>query len=334
MVKLTRDVALKMYELMWKIRLFEEKIREAYYEGKQPLFNIAAGPIPGEMHLAAGQEPAAVGMMIHLRLEDVVEGTHRSHHLAIAKGVDLKKLAAEIFGKKTGLGKGKGGHMHLFDSKVNFSCSGIVGASFPQAAGAALAFKLMGVDNVAVAYGGDGAANQGTFHEALNLAAIWDLPLIVVIEDNKWAISVPKSKSTAIERNSDRASAYGIPGMFVPDNDLFAMFEAAKEAVERARKGKGPTLIEIETCRFYGHFEGDPQVYRPKEEIEEIKRKDPIIRVRDELKRRGWLDDETDKKIVEKARAEVEEAIKYARESPYPEPEEAVRGGLRLRGAA
>ncbi len=326
MVKLTRDVALKMYELMWKIRLFEEKIREAYYEGKQPLFNIAAGPIPGEMHLAAGQEPAAVGMMIHLRPEDVVEGTHRSHHLAIAKGVDLKKLAAEIFGKKTGLGKGKGGHMHLFDSKVNFSCSGIVGASFPQAAGAALAFKLMGVDNVAVAYGGDGAANQGTFHEALNLAAIWDLPLIVVIEDNKWAISVPKSKSTAIERNSDRASAYGIPGVFVPDNDLFAVFEAAKEAVERARKGKGPTLIEIETCRFYGHFEGDPQVYRPKEEIEEIKRKDPIIRVRDELKRRGWLDDETDKKIVEKARAEVEEAIKYARESPYPEPEEAVRG--------
>ena len=326
MVELTREIALWMYETMWKIRIFEESIREAYYEGKKPLFNIAAGPIPGEMHLAAGQEPAAVGVMAHLRPEDVVVGTHRSHHLAIAKGVDLKKLAAEIFGKVTGLGKGKGGHMHLFDSKVNFSCSGIVGASFPQAAGAALAFKLLGRDNVAVAYGGDGAANQGTFHEALNLAAVWDLPLIVVIEDNKWAISTPKSKSTAIERNSDRASAYGIPGVFVPDNDLFALFEAAGQAVERARKGKGPTLIEIETYRFFGHFEGDPEVYRPKEEVEELRKKDPIIRVREELKRRGWLDDEKDKEIVDRAKREVEEAIRFARESPYPDPEEAVRG--------
>ena len=326
MVELTKEIALKMYETMLKIRFFEEAIREAYYEGKKPLFNIAAGPIPGEMHLAAGQEPAAVGVITHLRTEDVVVGTHRSHHLAIAKGVDLKKLASEIFGKKTGLSGGKGGHMHLFDSKVNFSCSGIVGASFPQAAGAALAFKLSGKDNVAVAYGGDGAANQGTFHEALNLAAIWDLPLIVVIEDNKWAISVPKSKSTAVERNSDRANSYGIPGVFIPDNDLFAIFDAAGQAVERARNGKGPTLIEIETYRFYGHFEGDPEIYRPKSEVEELRKKDPIIRVEQELKRRNWLDDEKANEIRNKAKSEVEEAIKFARESPYPEPEEALRG--------
>ncbi len=324
MVELTREIALKMYETMWKIRIFENTIREAYYEGKQPLFNIAAGPIPGEMHLSAGQEPAAVGVGIHLRPDDFVSATHRAHHVAIAKGVDLKKMAAEIFGKKTGLGKGKGGHMHLFDANVNFGCSGIVGASFPQATGAALAFKMMGKDNVAVAYGGDGAANQGTFHESLNLAAIWKLPVIFVIEDNKWAISVPKSKSTAVERNSDRAAAYGIPGIFVPDNDLFAMFEAAKQAVERARRGDGPTLIEIETYRFYGHFEGDPEVYRPKEEKEEIMRKDPLKRVKEELVKRGWLDDETDEEIKARARAEVEEAVKLARESPYPDPKEAL----------
>ncbi|MFP3236309.1 MAG: dehydrogenase E1 component subunit alpha/beta, partial [Vulcanisaeta sp.] len=263
-------------------------------------------------------------VMIHLNPSDAVFATHRAHHVAIAKGVDLKRLAAEIFGKRTGLGKGKGGHMHLFDSNVNFACSGIVGAAFPQAVGAALGYKLQGRNNVAVAYGGDGAANQGTFHEALNLAAIWKLPVVFVIEDNKWAISVPKSKSTAVARNSDRAVSYGIPGVFIPDNDLFALFEAAKEAVERARRGEGPTLIEIETYRFYGHFEGDPEIYRPKEEVEELRKKDPIIRVRDELMRRGWLSEKEDAEIQARARSEVDEAIKFALDSPYPEPSEAL----------
>ncbi len=324
MVELSRDVALKMYELMVKIRYFEDTMRKWYWEGKTPIFDIGAGPIPGEMHLAAGQEPAAVGVMIHLNTSDAVFATHRAHHVAIAKGVDLKRLAAEIFGKRTGLGKGKGGHMHLFDSNVNFACSGIVGAAFPQAVGAALGYKLQGRNNVAVAYGGDGAANQGTFHEALNLAAIWKLPVVFVIEDNKWAISVPKSKSTAVARNSDRAVSYGIPGVFIPDNDLFALFEAAKEAVERARRGEGPTLIEIETYRFYGHFEGDPEIYRPKEEVEELRKKDPIIRVRDELMRRGWLSEKEDAEIQARARSEVDEAIKFALDSPYPEPSEAL----------
>ena len=324
MVELSRDVALKMYELMVKIRYFEDTMRKWYWEGKTPIFDIGAGPVPGEMHLAAGQEPAAVGVMIHLNPSDAVFATHRAHHVAIAKGVDLKRLAAEIFGKRTGLGKGKGGHMHLFDSNVNFGCSGIVGAAFPQAIGAALGYKLQGRNNVAVAYGGDGAANQGTFHEALNLAAIWKLPVIFVIEDNKWAISVPKSKSTAVVRNSDRAVSYGIPGVFIPDNDLFALFEAAKEAVERTRRGEGPTLIEIETYRFYGHFEGDPEIYRPKEEVEELRKKDPIIRVRDELMRRGWLSEKEDAEIQARARSEVDEAIKFALDSPYPEPSEAL----------
>lgn len=324
MVELTPAVALQTYETMIKIRKFEETIRDLYYEGKKPLFNIAGGPLPGEMHLAAGQEPAAVGVIAHLRKDDVVVGTHRSHHLAIAKGVDLRRLASELLGKKTGLSRGKGGHMHLFDASVRFSCSGIVGASWPQATGAALAFKLRGFDNVAVAYGGDGAANQGTFHESLNLAALWKLPVIFVIEDNKWAISVPKSKSTAIARNSDRAVSYGIPGVFIPDNDFFAIFEAAKEAVERARKGLGPSIIEIETYRFYGHFEGDPQLYRPKEEVEELMKKDPLTRVKESLIKRGWLTEEEDKKIVERVEKEVKDAIEFALAAPYPDPKEAL----------
>jgi len=322
---LDRDTALKMYYTMLKIRFFEDTIRELYYEGKKPVFNIAAGPIPGEMHLAAGQEPAAVWIVAHLRKGDMVFGTHRAHHTAIAKGVDLKKMAAEIMGKATGLGKGKGGHMHLFSREAGFGCSGIVGAAFPQAVGAGLAFKLLGRDNVAVAYGGDGAANQGQFHEALNLASIWKLPVVFIVEDNRWAISVPKKYSTAVARNSDRAVAYNIPGVFVPDNDVVAMYEATGEAVERARRGEGPTLIEIETYRLYGHFEGDPQVYRPKEEIEEIRRKDPIKRFRSLLMDKGWLDEELDKKLVDDARREVEEAVEFAKNSPYPSVEEALR---------
>ncbi len=179
-----KDQLLNMYRQMWTIRLFEDALAAAYMEGKTPAFDIGSGPVPGEMHLAAGQEPVAVGTCAHLRKEDTVVGTHRPHHFAIAKGVDLKKMAAEIFGKETGLGKGKGGHMHLIDPEHKFSCSGIIGASFPPACGAALAAKKMGKDWVAVAFAGDGAANQGSFHESLNLAALWHLPVIFVIEDN------------------------------------------------------------------------------------------------------------------------------------------------------
>jgi Dehydrogenase E1 component len=199
------DQLLWMYETMLVIRDFEERMVNVYLEGKLPpaiqhglAFDIAGGPVPGEMHLAAGQEPVAVGVCAHLRDEDTVVGTHRPHHFAIAKGVPLDRMAAELFGKATGLSRGKGGHMHLFDPEHNFSCSGIEGASLPPATGAALAYKKLGRDNVAVAFFGEGAANQGTFHEALNLAGLWHLPTVFICEDNRWAISVPKEKSTAI----------------------------------------------------------------------------------------------------------------------------------------
>jgi TPP-dependent pyruvate/acetoin dehydrogenase alpha subunit len=313
-----------MYATMVKIRYYEERLAEIYREGKTPLFDISAGPVPGEMHLAAGQEPVAVGVCLHLRPEDTVTASHRPHHVAIAKGVDLKKMTAEIFGKRTGLGKGKGGHMHLFDPAVKFACSGIIGAGGPPAVGAALAAKKLGKDWVAVSFAGEGAANQGSWHESLNLAALWRLPVIFVVEDNSWAISVPKSKSTAVARNSERAVAYGIPGAYVADNDPIDVYEVAGQAVARARRGDGPSLIEVRTYRYFGHFEGDPQVYRPKNEVDELKQKDPIERLKQRLVSQGVLTSEAAAQIEGQARTEVDEAIAFARESPYPAPEEAL----------
>ncbi len=321
-----RETLLEMFRTMHKIRTYEESLAEVYYEGKTPRFDISAGPIPGELHLSSGQESAAVGVCIHLRPDDAVIGTHRAHHFAIAKGVDLKKMTAEIFGKATGLSGGKGGHMHLFDASVNFSCSGIVGASFPQAVGVGLAAKMKGEDYVAVAVGGEGAANQGTFHEALNMAAIWKLPVIFVIEDNGWAVSVPKDKSTAIADNSERAKAYGIPGVSVDGEDVMAVYKAAKEAVERARRGEGPTLIEIRVYRLRGHFEGDPQLYRPEEDLELAKARDPLPKFERLLVEKGVATEEELKKIKEENEKEVREAIEFARNSPYPEAEEALKG--------
>jgi pyruvate dehydrogenase E1 component alpha subunit len=316
-----------MYRDMVTIRVYEETMAQAYLEEKQPVFNIAAGPVPGEMHLAAGQEPVAVGICAHLRKDDAVVGTHRPHHFAIAKGVDLRKMTAEIFGKVTGLGRGKGGHMHLFDPDVHFSCSGIVGAGIPQAVGAALAFKKRREDRVAVAFFGEGAANQGAFHEGLNLAALWKLPVIFVVEDNRYAISVPKHVSTAITTNADRAASYGIPGVYVGENDAVAVYEVAGEAVARARRGEGPTLIEVKTDRYFGHFQGDPEVYRPKDEVTQLKANDPIKRLRNYLLQTSPDPNAPDVDIVQaetEARQRVEDAFDFARKSPYPEPEEAL----------
>lgn len=326
-----RDQLLWMYETMLVIRDFEERMVNIYLEGKLPpaiqrglAFDIAGGPVPGEMHLAAGQEPVAVGVCAHLRDEDTVVGTHRPHHFAIAKGVPLDKMAAELFGKVTGLSRGKGGHMHLFDPEHNFSCSGIEGASLPPATGAALAYKKLGRDSVAVAFFGEGAANQGTFHEALNLAGLWQLPVVFVCEDNRWAISVPKSKSTAIASNADRAAAYGMPGVSVEHNDALEMFAAAGEAVARARAGGGPTLIEMQTDRYLGHFQGDAEVYRPKDEAGELREHDPIPKLATAMRTQGILDDAADERIRTRAAARVTEAYDFARESPLPEPAEAL----------
>lgn len=313
-----------MYETMVKIRRFEERIKELYFADKLPAFDIAAGLIPGEMHLAAGQEPVAVGMRPHLKKGDAITATHRPHHVAIAQGVDLPKMAAEIFGRETGLGRGKGGHMHLFSVEPNFGCSGIIGEGMPVAVGAAMAFRHHKTDNVALSYFGEGAANQGAFHESLNLASLWDLPVVFICEDNDYAISVPKTASTAIPDNSDRASAYGIPGVLVTDNDPVAVYEVMGEAMARARRGDGPSLVEIKTSRLWGHFEGDADAYRADEYKAEMNEKDPLIVFGNRLLAEGTINEADMASIQQAMYDEVETAIEFAMSSPYPAPESAL----------
>ncbi|MFQ3189605.1 MAG: TPP-dependent pyruvate/acetoin dehydrogenase alpha subunit [Paraglaciecola sp.] len=313
-----------MYEHMFVSRYYEETIEKIYLEGKSPVFNMAKGPIPGEMHLSNGQEPCAVGVCAHLHDYDVITATHRPHHQAIAKGVDLKKMTAEIFGKKTGLSGGRGGHMHIFDPDVSFSCSGIVGQGLGPAVGAALSRKLQNKPGVAISYIGEGAANQGAFHEALNLASVWKLPVIFIVEDNAWGISVSKETATSVPQNAMRAQGYGMPGVFVPGNDPVAIFEAAGEAIERARNGEGPTLLDLETYRLAGHFMGDAEGYRPEGEKEGLNKKDPILLFEKELLANKELTHEQNEQIKIAARARVDEAVEFARNSDYAPAEDAM----------
>ncbi|MBL4899784.1 MAG: thiamine pyrophosphate-dependent dehydrogenase E1 component subunit alpha [Colwellia sp.] len=320
----TESQRIWMYRNMLISRYMEERIETIYMEGKKPVFNMANGPIPGEMHLSNGQEPCAVGVCAHLEAEDIVTATHRPHHIAVAKGVNLNKMMAEIFGKKTGLSGGRGGHMHLFDNDVNFSCSGIIAQGMGPAAGAALSRKMQKKSGIAVSYIGEGAANQGAFHETLNLAAVWKLPVIFVIEDNDWGISVAKSASTAVAKNSVRAAAYDMPGIHIEDNCPDKIFSATKDAIERARNGGGPTLIEIKTSRLAGHFMGDAEGYRPKGEKKQLIKEDPLPIYRQKLLDENIITSDEDLSLVQETQQLVEQAITFARESEYPEPEEAM----------
>jgi TPP-dependent pyruvate/acetoin dehydrogenase alpha subunit len=313
---------LDLYRVMVLSRTFEEAILREYHADKKPAFDIGAGLVPGEMHLSAGQEPVAAGVCAHLREDDAVTATHRPHHIAIAHGIDLDLMTAEIFGRETGLGRGRGGHMHLFDPRTHFSCSGIVAEGLPPAIGHAFAFKRAGGDRVAVAFTGEGAANQGAFHESLNLAALWQLPVVFVIEDNEWAISVAREASTAIGSNADRAASYGMPGQRVEDNDVEAVYTAAGEAVARARSGGGPSLIEVHTVRLWGHFEGDAQGYRP--DLAGVPNRDPVAAYEARLAEAGILDGDAISKVRSEAVARVEKAIGFAKSSPLPAPDTAL----------
>jgi len=328
----TREQLLWMYRQMVLIREYEDTLAMVYFEGKLPpkiqkglAFDIGAGSIPGEMHLAAGQEAAAVGVCAHLQPQDSVWGTHRAHHFAIAKGVDLKRMTAEMFGKVDGLSRGKGGHMHLYDADARFACNGIVGAGIPHACGAALAARMQGTGAVAVAEFGDGAVNEGSFHESLNLASLWNLPVVFVCQDNKYGISVSKKSSTAVESNVVRAAGYAMPGVAVDENDATLMCAAAGEAIARARRGDGPTLIEMKVDRYYGHFQGDPETYRPKGEVKALKANDPIARLQKQLQEQGLLDADGVADAKAQAKRQVAEAIEFARASAYPDAAEAFQ---------
>jgi pyruvate dehydrogenase E1 component alpha subunit len=322
MVAVSTTQMAEMYRDMVTARHYEERLQEEYLEGKTPGFDIGAGPIPGELHLAAGHEAAAVGVCHHLRAEDTVTAPHRPHHVAIAKGVDLDRMTAEIFGRKTGLSSGKGGHMHLFDPEVNFACSGIIAEGCPPAVGAGLAAKKRNTDSVAVAYLGEGAIDQGAFLESLNLASVRDLPVVFVVEDNDWAISMPKERVTDVEDGSKRADGFDMPGVRVDHDDAVAVYEVAAEAVGRARDGNGPTLLELQVHRRMGHFMGDPQTYRPEADQQAHQRRDSIERLATDLRAAGLDEDRLDE-IREAAHERVESAIDHAKEQPLPEPADA-----------
>ncbi len=314
-MEVSREKLVEMYLKMLEIRHFEEKVFELYGQ------NL----VPGTIHLYAGQEAVAVGVCSALRKDDYITSTHRGHGHCIAKGADLKRVMAEILGRKTGYCKGKGGSMHIADFSIGMlGATAVVGAGLPIATGAALSIKLRGTNQTVACFFGDGASNQGTFHESLNIAAIWQLPILYVCENNLYAMGTRQSRVMLIKNIAERAVAYGIPGITVDGNDVLAVYKAAKNAVERAREGDGPTLLECKTYRHKGHSRMDPAKYRPKEEVEEWLRKDPIKRFRSKLLESNVLSQAEADEIEQAVIAEVEEAVKFALESPYPAPEEAL----------
>jgi pyruvate dehydrogenase E1 component alpha subunit len=304
-----------MYKKMLEIRLFEEKVFELYGQ------NL----VPGTIHLYTGEEAIAVGVCTTLKKEDYITSTHRGHGHCIAKGADLKRTMAEILGKKTGYCKGKGGSMHIADFNIGMlGATAVVGAGLPIAVGAALSIKLRGTDQVVACFFGEGASNQGTFHESINMASTWKLPVIFICENNLYAMGTRQSRVMNIENIADRATAYGIPSEVVDGNDVLAVYEATQKAVERARKGEGPTLIECKTYRLKGHSRVDPAKYRPKEEVEQWLEKDPIKRLKQKLLQTKTLTESEIEQIEKQVSEEIETAVKFTMESPYPNPEEAL----------
>lgn len=299
---------------MFTIRSFEEKINDLFL----------AGEIPGFVHLYIGEEAIATGVMANLKNTDYITSTHRGHGHTIAKGADLKRMMAEIFGKRTGYCHGKGGSMHIADFSIGMlGANGVVGGGYNLAVGAALAAKLSGSDRVSVCFFGDGASNRGTFHEAVNMAAAWKLPAIFVCENNQWASTTPYRTTTSVENIADRAIGYSIPGVVVNGNDVFSVYEAAQAAVERARSGGGPTLIEAKTYRIKGHFVGDPEMYRTREEVQEhFENDDPLKNFREQVLTASRLSEKELAEIEAQVKEELAAAVQFAKESPYPGPEE------------
>lgn len=294
---------------MHLIRLFEEGAEESYMRGL----------IHGTMHLSIGQEASAVATCMELTDADKITSTHRGHGHCIAKGADVGRMFAEFFGKETGYCHGRGGSMHIADVKTgNLGANGIVGGGLPIAVGAALTAKRLGRDDVTVCFFGDGANNEGAFHEALNMAAIWKLPVIFVCENNKYGMSTAAAYATAVPNIADRAVAYSMPGVTVDGNDFSAVAEALHEAIARARAGEGPSLVENLTYRWRGHSKSDRNRYRTKDEIEEWMSRDPIARFRAELIAHGVLDEAEADAVEVEAKEAVAAGIEFARQSPAP----------------
>ena len=309
---LDRKIKIEMLKRMMLIRAFEEKAEELFMR------NL----VHGTMHLSVGEEAVAVGSIFALNREDYITSTHRGHGHMIAKGGDIKKMFAEFLGKDTGYCHGRGGSMHIADFSLNnIGATGIVGAGIPIATGAAFAIKYMRRKEIVLCFFGDGAANEGTFYESLNMASIWNLPIIFMCENNMYAMSSPVSKFIPTPNISDRAKSFSIPGVTVDGMDVIAVYEVTKEAADRARNGGGPTLIEAKTYRYKGHSKSDKNVYRTKEEIEEWKKKDPIVNFIKKLKELGDLDDKTLESIKNDVEKTIEEGVNFALNSKEPSPD-------------
>jgi len=301
---------------MLLIRRFEESAEESYMRGL----------IHGTMHLSIGQEASAVGICAPLTDADYITSTHRGHGHCIGKGAEVKRMFAEFFGKEDGYCRGRGGSMHIADvAKGNLGANGIVGGGIPIAVGAALSMKKQKKDSVVVSFFGDGANNEGAFHEALNMASVWKLPVIFVCENNKYGMSTSTERSTAVKNIADRASAYAMPGVIVDGNNFAAVAEASFQAVERAKRGEGPTLIESKTYRIRGHSRSDRNRYRTKEEIEQWQTRDPILAFEAELASFNLVSAAEAGEIRAEVEAEIAAAIEFAQASPSPSPSEVTR---------
>lgn len=311
--KITNEKLITFYKQMWLIRLFDEKLEEFF----------AKGMMHGTTHLSIGQEATAVGACAVLNHEDKITSTHRGHGHSIAKGARVDKMMAEMFGKITGYCRGKGGSMHIADlDHGNLGSNGIVGGGIPIAVGSALTAKMKKLDFVTVCFFGDGATNEGSFHEAVNLASIWDLPVIFFCENNQYGMSSPISEMINIENIADRATSYGIPGVIVDGNNLIEVIHATYEAAERARRGDGPTLIEAKTYRWKGHSKSDKRKYRTREEEKEWQLRDPIKIFEDFLIKEKIFTKEDAGIIKQEANQAIEDAVEFAENSPMPSIDE------------
>ncbi len=311
MVTVSKEKHLDMFLKMERIREFDSRINKL----------VRRGFVQGMTHFSVGEEAANVGAVAHLTYDDIIFSNHRGHGQSIAKDMDLNKMMAELAGKATGVSKGRGGSMHLADiEKGNYGTNGIVGGGYALAVGAALTQQYKGTNNIAVAFSGDGATNEGSFHESVNMAATWKLPVIFFIINNRYGISMNINNATNTPHLYTRAEAYGIPGFYCEDgNDVLAVYETMEKAVEHVRGGNGPAIVEVESYRWFGHSTADAGKYRTKEEVASWKEKDPMIKYRTYLTKEGIVTDEELDAIQEQVKKEIDDAYEFAQNSPDPE---------------
>lgn len=310
-----KELSINMLETMLKIRMFEENITDLF----------KAGELPGWLHVYVGEEAVATGVCLNLTKKDYITSTHRGHGHCIAKGANIKNMMAELYGKKTGCCKGRGGSMHISDASVGIlGANGIVGGGIPIATGAALGCQYQKEGRIVVSFFGDGASDEGSFHESLNLASVWKLPVIYVCENNLYAETNPCCKHSNINDIADRARSYNIPGVIVDGMDVLDVYGKIKKVANDVRSGSGPVLVEAKTYRYRGHYEGDPEVYRTKDEISEWKKRDPILKFEEKIVKDKILTSSEIETIKKAVKNEIEEAIEFGRKSPEPLAQEAM----------